>query len=242
VSPGGQQGRLVVQRDRPCTLKPALRTSHSRTQQRRYAPRPRAASSRPRKLLLTQTGFALERSRRPDVPSAASDGCWGCLTGPGHWSLGVTLGGSIVDVPLSTSTVLATRDELFSTNEQLALRGSWLVTAASPARPTHSICASTWPGAPNTGWRCSVPVVPTSSASPATSSPWAEPGPPIARRLCTVACLYRYAEQEGLIAVSPAAHVRRPRLDYESTPPAWIATRSAPCWWPPGWPAVGITR
>jgi hypothetical protein len=24
----------------------------------------------------------------PDVPSAASDGCWGCLTGPGHWSLG----------------------------------------------------------------------------------------------------------------------------------------------------------
>jgi site-specific recombinase XerD len=38
----------------------------------------------------------------------------------------------------------------------------------------------------------------------------------IARRLCTVACFYRYAEQEGLISVSPAAHVRRPRLDYES--------------------------
>jgi integrase len=34
--------------------------------------------------------------------------------------------------------------------------------------------------------------------------------------LCTVACFYRYAEQEGLIAVSPAAHVRRPRLDCES--------------------------
>jgi hypothetical protein len=33
------------------------------------------------------------------------------------------LGGSIVDVPLSTSTVLATRDELFSTDEQLALVG-----------------------------------------------------------------------------------------------------------------------
>jgi hypothetical protein len=31
-----------------------------------------------------------------------------------------------------------------------------------------------------------------------------------------VACFYRYAEQEGLIVVSPAAHVRRPRLDYES--------------------------
>jgi integrase len=38
----------------------------------------------------------------------------------------------------------------------------------------------------------------------------------IARRLCTVACFYRYAQQEGLIAISPAAHVRRPRLDYES--------------------------
>jgi integrase/recombinase XerD len=31
-----------------------------------------------------------------------------------------------------------------------------------------------------------------------------------------VSCFSRYAEQEVLIAVSPAAHVRRPRLDYES--------------------------
>jgi len=38
----------------------------------------------------------------------------------------------------------------------------------------------------------------------------------VARRLCTVAGLYRYAEQEGLLVRSPAAHVRRPRLDYES--------------------------
>lgn len=38
----------------------------------------------------------------------------------------------------------------------------------------------------------------------------------IARRLCTIACFYRYAEQEGLIDVSPAVHVRRPKLDYES--------------------------
>jgi integrase/recombinase XerD len=38
----------------------------------------------------------------------------------------------------------------------------------------------------------------------------------IARRLCTVTCFYRYAEQEGLIPTSPAVHVRRPRLDYES--------------------------
>jgi integrase/recombinase XerD len=38
----------------------------------------------------------------------------------------------------------------------------------------------------------------------------------VARRLCTVAGFYRYAEQEGLIDRSPAAHVRRPRLDYQS--------------------------
>ncbi len=38
----------------------------------------------------------------------------------------------------------------------------------------------------------------------------------VARRLCTVAGFYRYAEQEGLLERSPALHVRRPRLDYES--------------------------
>src|SRR5512132_519399 len=38
----------------------------------------------------------------------------------------------------------------------------------------------------------------------------------IARRLCTIAGFYRYAEEEGLIGNSSAIHVRRPRLDYES--------------------------
>ena len=38
----------------------------------------------------------------------------------------------------------------------------------------------------------------------------------MARRLCTVVGFYRYAEEEGLLERSPAAHVRRPRLDYES--------------------------
>jgi site-specific recombinase XerD len=41
-------------------------------------------------------------------------------------------------------------------------------------------------------------------------------GATVARRLSTVAGFYRYAEQEGLIPRSPAVHVRRPRLDYES--------------------------
>ena len=38
----------------------------------------------------------------------------------------------------------------------------------------------------------------------------------IARRLCTITGFYRYAEEEGLIAHSPAVHVRRHRIDYES--------------------------
>jgi len=36
----------------------------------------------------------------------------------------------------------------------------------------------------------------------------------ITRRLCTVAGFYRYAVEEELLDHSPAAHVRRPRLDY----------------------------
>jgi integrase/recombinase XerD len=38
----------------------------------------------------------------------------------------------------------------------------------------------------------------------------------VARRLCTVTSFYRYAEEEGLLAHSPAVHVRRRRIDYES--------------------------
>jgi site-specific recombinase XerD len=38
----------------------------------------------------------------------------------------------------------------------------------------------------------------------------------IGRRLSTLAGFYRYAAEEGFIEHSPAANVRRPRLDYES--------------------------
>ena len=38
----------------------------------------------------------------------------------------------------------------------------------------------------------------------------------ITRRLCTIAGPYKYAVEEELLDHSPAAHVRRPRLDYES--------------------------
>jgi integrase/recombinase XerD len=38
----------------------------------------------------------------------------------------------------------------------------------------------------------------------------------VTRRLCTVAGFCKYAVEEELLEHSPAAHVRRPRLDYES--------------------------
>ena len=46
-----------------------------------------------------------------------------------------------------------------------------------------------------------------------TSAAPPSPGP---RRLCTIAGFYKYAVEEELLDHSPAAHVRRPRLDYES--------------------------
>ncbi|MGQ0434565.1 MAG: tyrosine-type recombinase/integrase [Microthrixaceae bacterium] len=38
----------------------------------------------------------------------------------------------------------------------------------------------------------------------------------IGRRLSTITSFYRYASEEGVIEHSPAVHIRRPRLDYES--------------------------
>src|SRR5689334_20699465 len=38
----------------------------------------------------------------------------------------------------------------------------------------------------------------------------------VTRRLSTIAGLYKYAVEEELLDRSPAAHVRRPRVDYES--------------------------
>jgi integrase/recombinase XerD len=38
----------------------------------------------------------------------------------------------------------------------------------------------------------------------------------VTRRLCTIAGFCKYAVEEELLDHSPAAHVRRPRVDYES--------------------------
>ena len=56
----------------------------------------------------------------------------------------------------------------------------------------------------------------------------------VTRRLSTIAGFYKYAVEEELLERSPAAHVRRPRVDYESHAVALDATSSVPCWSRPG--------
>jgi integrase/recombinase XerD len=121
-----------------------------------------------------------------------------------------------VDVPISTGTVLATREELFSTNERLALAG-FLAGYSGLTRDAYTLGLRQYVawctehqlavfGARRADIECFARQLESLGRARAT----------IARRLCTVACFYRYAEQEGLIVTSPAVHVRRPRLDYES--------------------------
>ena len=121
-----------------------------------------------------------------------------------------------MNVPLSTSTSLATRDELFSTDEQLALAG-FLAGYSGLTRDAYTLDLRQY-----VSW-CTEHRLAVFGARRADIEGFARhleslgrARATIARRLCTVSCFYRYAEQEGLIAVSPAAHVRRPRLDYES--------------------------
>jgi integrase/recombinase XerD len=121
-----------------------------------------------------------------------------------------------VDVPISTSTALATRDELFSANEQLALAG-FLAGYSGLTRDAYTLDLRQY-----VAW-CTEHRVAVFDARRVDIEYFARhleslgrARATIARRLCTVACFYRYAEQEDLISVSPAAHVRRPRLDYES--------------------------
>jgi hypothetical protein len=163
------------------------------------------------------------------------------LTGPGHWSPGSTLGGSNRGRSPLDNTALATRDELFSASEQLALAG-FLAGYSGPTRDAYSLDLRQY-----VAW-CTEHHLAVFGARRADIECFARhlesrgrAGATIARRLCTVACFYRYAEREGLIAISPAAHVRRPRLDSSPMPRGWTATRSAPCWWPRGWPGPGIT-
>src|SRR6516225_4904755 len=54
------------------------------------------------------------------------------------------------------------------------------------------------------------------------------------RARATIAGFYRYAGEEDLLDHSPAAHVRRPRLDYESHATGLDRNELGRCWSPPG--------
>src|SRR5258706_3295241 len=78
------------------------------------------------------------------------------------------------------------------------------------------ICASSRPGARVTGSSCSASAAPTSSASGRDLEAAGGARATVTRRLCPIAGFCKYAVEEELLDHSPAVHVRRPRLDYES--------------------------
>ena len=55
----------------------------------------------------------------------------------------------------------------------------------------------------------------------------------VTRRLSTIAGSCKYAVEEELLDHSPAAHLRRPRVEPSPTLSRWTVTSSAPYWSPP---------
>jgi integrase len=128
--------------------------------------------------------------------------------------------GSMLEVPMHdqtfASTDVAVRLALFSPEEELALAG-FLAGYGGLTREAYALDLRqyvTW---------CTEHAVMLFGARRADIESFGRhletrgrARATIARRLCTITAFYRYAEEEGLIATSPAVHVRRPRLDYES--------------------------
>ncbi|HZA35425.1 MAG TPA: site-specific integrase [Vicinamibacterales bacterium] len=120
-------------------------------------------------------------------------------------------------VMLESSGVLAcTRDELFTDPEALALSG-FLAGYSGLTRDAYSLDLRQY-----AGWVTAVGMRLFETrrfhieAFARELEARGRARATIARRLGTITCFYRYAEQEGLIDHSPAVHVRRPKLDYES--------------------------
>src|SRR2546425_2972173 len=118
-------------------------------------------------------------------------------------------------VPMTT-TAVAVRDEVFTTEEEQALSG-FLAGYSGLTREAYQLDLRQW-----VQW-CAERQVALFGARRADIEGFGRhleavgrARATLARRLCTIACFYRYAEEEGLISISPAVHVRRPRLDYES--------------------------
>jgi site-specific recombinase XerD len=115
-----------------------------------------------------------------------------------------------------TSTELVPVDDIFSHGERMALlgflaayQGATREAYASDLRQFSNWCTAHHLGlfeAHRVDIECFARDLEARGRARAT----------MARRLCTITGFYRYAGEEGLIDHSPAVHVRRPRLDYES--------------------------
>ncbi|HEX6525311.1 MAG TPA: site-specific integrase [Streptosporangiaceae bacterium] len=116
----------------------------------------------------------------------------------------------------SASTELATIRPLFTDAERLALAG-YLAGYRGLTREAYTLDLRQF-----TGW-CQARSLPLFSVRRADVESFAREmeargraRATVTRRLSTIAGFYRYAVEEELLDRSPAAHVRRPRLDYES--------------------------
>ena len=114
------------------------------------------------------------------------------------------------------STALATIQPIFTDTERLALAG-FLAGYRGLTREAYTLDLRQF-----TGW-CRARSLPLFSVRRADIETFAREleargraRATVTRRLCTIAGFYRYAVEEELLEHSPAAHVRRPRLDYES--------------------------
>ena len=118
---------------------------------------------------------------------------------------------------LESNGVLAcTRDELFTDPEALALSG-FLAGYSGLTRDAYSLDLRQYAGwVTAVGMRLFETRRVHIEAFARELESRGRARATIARRLGTITCFYRYAEQEGLIEHSAAVHVRRPKLDYES--------------------------
>jgi site-specific recombinase XerD len=114
------------------------------------------------------------------------------------------------------STALATIQPAFTESERLALAG-FLAGYRGLTREAYTLDLRQF-----TGW-CRARSQPLFSVRRADIETFAREleargraRATVTRRLCTIAGFYKYAVEEELLDHSPAAHVRRPRLDYES--------------------------
>ena len=116
----------------------------------------------------------------------------------------------------SASTAIAVTEPVFTSHERLALAG-FLAGYTGLTREAYALDLrqyASWCqqrhlrlfGARRADIECFAPDMEARGRARST----------ITRRLCTIAGFYRYAVEEDLIEHSPAAHVRRPRVDYES--------------------------